>query len=435
MKKVFIIVSFVFSVSLTFDASGAPTSGQVEKLVAAAWKELPRSIDVTYYRTLKDNTKTEQHFRKIYEEGADQMHGPKEQLSPNELARRERNIQMNVDIQLAAWQDGHKVKRRICYDGERFRIDWVFGNPATTYVDEGGQKKFRPEKKLGPNTPFETTSIDITDTDGGYLRYSISHADNKSVTIRKVKGISTFDNSRLMSFTRIPSSMFLQIKLGKKQNGSYEPDETKIAKLKLGALESINIDIQPDKDAPETRDKIKVEFINPSNQTTMIFTMICSRKDYSIVYNCEFRNLSTGQLVLERRADNFDSQGFPHNFIEIQYDNSGQVKFSEEFRIESVSLNTPIPSEVFDFTPPADYKVTDYRKTPDEQKSADIEYFKGWLKDENWTRRYRALTRLKELLKENPDQFKEIATSMLNDKQPQVRMTAESILKSLESNQ
>jgi hypothetical protein len=225
------------------------------------------------------------------------------------------------------------------------------------------------------------------------------------------------------------------MKLGKKQNGSYEPDETKIEKLKSGALESINIDIQPDKDAPETRDKIKVEFINPSKQTTMIFTMICSRKDYSIVYNCESHNLSTGELVFERRADNFDSQGFPHNFIEIQYDNSGQVNFSDEFRIESVSLNKPIPSEAFEFRPPAGYKVTDYRKTPDEQKAADIEYFKSWLKDENWTRRYRALTRLKELMKDKPVEYKEIVTSMLNDKQPQVRMAAESVLQSLESSQ
>jgi len=152
-----------------------------------------------------------------------------------------------------------------------------------------------------------------------------------------------------MSFTAIPSNLFIKIKLGIKKNGSYERDETKIEKLKLGELDSINVDIQPDKDKPETRDKIELEFINPSKQTTFKLTMVCSRQDYSIVYNCESRNLSTGELVFERRADNFDSQGFPHNLIEVQYDNSGQVKISDEFRIESVSLNKPIPSEAFEF--------------------------------------------------------------------------------------
>ena len=432
MKKIIFLIAF--SVILSTDASGVLTSEQVEKLVAAAWKEPPRSIDVTYYRTLKDSTKTEQHFRKIYEEGADQMHGPKEQLSPKELTRRERNVQMNVDIQLKAWEDGRKFKSRLRFDGGHFRMDRIYGNPATTYVDESGQKKFRPEKKLGPNTPFETTSIDITDQNGGCLRYSISHADNQSVTIRKVKGMSRHEINRLMSFTAIPTDLFIKIKLGIKKNGTYERDETKIEKLKIGELDSINVDIQPDKDAPETRDKIKVEFINPSKQTTMIFTMICSRKDYSIVYNCEFRNLSTGDLVFERRADNFDSQGFPHNFIEIQYDNSGQVNFSDEFRIESVSLNKTIPSEAFEFSSP-DYRVTDYRKTPVEQKEADIAYLKRQLKDEKPGRRFQALIRLKDLVKDKPAELKEIATSMLDDEEANIREMSAWILKSLEAGQ
>ena len=219
MKKIIVILSFVFSVSLTVDASGEPTHEQVDRLVASAWKEAPRSIDVTYYGTIKDSTKTEQHFRKIYEEAADQRYGPKEQLSPNELTRRDRMIQMNLDIRLKAWEDGRKFKSRVRFDGERFRIDRVYGSPSTTYVNESGQKKFRPEKRLDLNTSFETTSIEIPDQNGGYLRYEFFHTDKKSVTIRKVKVMSTFDNSRLMSFTGVPCAMLLKMKLANKENG------------------------------------------------------------------------------------------------------------------------------------------------------------------------------------------------------------------------
>ena len=157
---------------------------------------------------------------------------------------------MNVDIRLKAWEDGLKVKRRVCYDGEHFRIDSVYGSPATNYISEDGEEGLWPEKKIGPNTPFENTSINVPDQDGDYLRYDISHADNKSIIIKKVKGLLRHDINRLMSFTAMPTDLFIKMKLGIKKNGSYERDETKIEKLKLGTLESINVDIQPDKDKP-----------------------------------------------------------------------------------------------------------------------------------------------------------------------------------------
>ncbi|RKY06513.1 MAG: hypothetical protein DRP65_11695, partial [Planctomycetota bacterium] len=223
MKSVIIIFSIVFfSISLTVNASGKPTHEQVEKLVAAAWKEPPRSIDVTYYRTLKDSTKTEQHFRKIYEESADRMFGTKEELSPDVLIQRERMIQMNIDVASARWKNGHKSKNRIRFDMDRLRIDSVSGNPATNFIGEDGEEGLWPEKKIGPNTPFENTYINVPDQDGDYLRYDISHADNKSITIRKVKGVLRHDINRLMSFTAIPSNLFIKIKLGIKKNGSYE---------------------------------------------------------------------------------------------------------------------------------------------------------------------------------------------------------------------
>ncbi len=304
MKSVIIIFSIVFfSISLTVNASGKPTHEQVEKLVAAAWKEPPRSIDVTYYRTLKDSTKTEQHFRKIYEESADRMFGTKEELSPDVLIQRERMIQMNIDVASARWKNGHKSKNRIRFDMDRLRIDSVSGNPATNFIGEDGEEGLWPEKKIGPNTPFENTYINVPDQDGDYLRYDISHADNKSITIRKVKGVLRHDINRLMSFTAIPSNLFIKIKLGIKKNGSYEPD----------------------------------------------------------------------------------------------------------------------------------YRVIDYRKTPADQKMADIASLKRQLKDENRGRRFRALIELKDLMKDKPAELKEIATSMLDDEEANIREASAWILQSLDA--
>ena len=434
MKKVFIILLLVFSVSLMVDASGAPTSEQVEKLVAVAWKEPPRSIDVTYYGTTKDYTKTEQKFREIYEEVADQMYGPKQNLSPNQLKRRDRMVQMNVKGRLKEKTEGRKVKYRIRFDGDHCRVDKVHGSPARTLVNESGEKESLPGKKIGADTPFETTSIEMRDNDYGYSRCELSHT-KQIAKMRKIEDRQKFENSRLMSFVMIPHATLIKMKLGSNESGSYKPNETKIEQLKLGTLDSIDIDIRPDEDAPGTRDKIELQFYTPSKQAIIKSMMICSKQDYSVVYSYEARNPASGDLTLERRANNFDAQGFPHNFIEIKYDDTGQIQFSEEFEIESVHLNIQIPPEDFEFAPPKDYKVTDLRKTPDERQVAEVARLKGWLKDENWTRRYRALTRLKELMKDKPAEFKEIATSMLNDKQPQVRMAAESVLQSLESSQ
>ncbi len=91
--------------------------------------------------------------------------------------------------------------------------------------------------------------------------------------------------------------------------------------------------------------------------------LICDKKDYSRTYRTEFRipTTTTNQVILLRECIDFDSQGFPHNITEIQYDKNGNFVKKSVYRIKKVELNPVIPDEIFKFNPPEDYKVTDFR--------------------------------------------------------------------------
>jgi hypothetical protein len=89
--------------------------------------------------------------------------------------------------------------------------------------------------------------------------------------------------------------------------------------------------------------------------------LVCDKKDYSRTYHTEFRIPTTNQVILLRECSDFDSQGFPHNVTEIQYDKDGNFKEKSVYRIIKVELNPSIPADVFEFHPPESYKVVDQR--------------------------------------------------------------------------
>jgi hypothetical protein len=49
MKRVIVILAVLFTVNVIADTPVSPNYEQAGKLVAAAWKFPPRSIDITYY--------------------------------------------------------------------------------------------------------------------------------------------------------------------------------------------------------------------------------------------------------------------------------------------------------------------------------------------------------------------------------------------------
>jgi len=417
------------------DKPALPTYEQANKLATAALKTPPRSIDVTYYSTVKDNTKTEEDIRKVYKEVLDSEYGPDEKLSPEMLEQKEKEIKINVDNRLIELRE-RRSKCRVRFDGSRYRIDKVYGSPDRTIktIQEGIVRDvFQSEKKLDTNTPFETTWIEIPDANNGFEFYHYNH-DLKTVSIEKRKNTqAAIEYGKISYILKMPNAFILQIKLGTRKDNSagepYDINETKIKQLCSGTLEGFSVRIRPDPNEPNVKDRIEISLYNDEKIEVSKSFMICAKDDYSRVYYFEAANPAADTFpLLTRTCSNFDSQGFPHNVIQVQYDGKGNVQLKETYRIEDIRVNIPIPKEVFEFNFPANYEVTDLRLPKAQRQAARIENLKKRLKHENSGRRLGALVTLRELLKDDPAQLREVMVSVLKDDRDDIRAVALNIL-------
>jgi len=397
-------------------------------LVAAVWKSPPRSIDVTYYLTAKDNRRTKEDLRKIYKEALDNEYGPDKELSPDMLERKEREIQINVDSFLAELQD-RRIKYRVRFDGKRYRIDKVSGSPDKTILKGTAYEEFRPGKKIDANTPFEMTFIETLTLTNGFELYRYSHG-GKNATIERIERSSTIvinNQSQTNSILKMPNASILKMKLGTRKNKlateTYDVNEPKIEQLRSGTLEDFSVKIKPDENEPDVKDRIEISLYNNEKIEFYTSLMICAKDDYSKVYYCETPNPATNKpLAFTKTCSNFDAQGIPHNVTQVIYDGKGNVKLHETYQIENVRLNIPIPKEVFEFNPPDNYVVTDYRLLEAERRAAKIESMKSALKNEDSSgRRLETLIHLREFLKDDPAQLRDIAVSMLEDERDDIR--------------
>ena len=441
-KSIFIIFTvFVINISMA-DDSELPTHEQALKLVEAAWKSTPISIDVTYYLTEKDYTKTEENIRQFYEELFDSEYGMDEDLSSEMLERKETDIRMNIDHDLAEQQQGgKKIKYRVRGDGKSYRVDRVYGSPGITIRNslKGiAQEEFIPEKKIDENTSFEETFIETPVVANGYELYEYYHK-NKIALAQKIKSSRTaIEDRKISNILKIPYASILQTQLGTQKNNlatePYDINEPKIKQLCSGTLKNIAVKIKPDINEPEAKDRIEISLYNDEKKEFLTSLLICAKDDYSKVYYSQTPNPATNNPpILTRTCSNFDSQGIPHNVTDVQYDGKGNVLLSENYHIEEIRLNIPIPKEVFEFNPPDDYLITDNRLPEAQRQLAKIESLKKRTKDKNSGRRLEALIRLMEYLKDDPAQLGEVATSMLNDERPDIQKLAAVILKRIDS--
>jgi len=438
MKRVIFILLTVFTVnSSVAETSALPTYEQAVKLVAAVWKSPPRSIDVKYYITVKDNTKTKEKLRQIYEGVFDNEYDPDEELSPEVLERKEMDIQMNVDSELAEQQQGgRKIKYRVRCDGNSYRVERVYGRPVRTIktILKGiAREEFLPGKKLDANTPFEQTFIETPTATNGFELYIYYHG-RKIATIEKIESSrAEIEDRKISKILKMPNASILKMKLGTRNNKlvtePYDINEPKIKQLCSGTLEGIIVKIRPDPNEPDAKDRIEISLYNKEKIEVLTSLMICAKDDYSKVYYCQTPNPATNKPpIFTKTCSNFDAQGFPHNVTQVIYDGKGNVQLQETYQIEDVRVNIPILKEVFEFNPPDDYLVTDYRLPEAQRQAAKIENMKRRLKDENSGRRLEALMRLIEYLKDDPAELRNIAISMLEDERDNIRAVALSAL-------
>ncbi len=364
MNRSNILVLLLMVLACSFTNAGSeniaiPTEEQVQKLAAAAWKEPIKSIDVTFYKDYMKVPEPVEQLRKRAEEIADSRFKGRsiDELKPYEIERRNETIEINLKNWVEKQKLPRKAKSRVRISGDNQRVDLV---------------KVRPNEPLGPNTPFVDTFINAKDTNtGDFVSYHYA-GDINAVLVRTTK----WAKETIAQSTGMQIERGLQSSLGIDQGGTltspiFAPDPNKMVELArtgLVTIESIagvkakrpivyRINIYPDPNAPGTRDII--EMGDPNYFPTLVLT--CDRKDYSRVYRTSARNPGTDQIIYIRECSNFDSQGFPHNVTEIQYDKNGNFVKKSVYRIEKVELNPVIPDEIFKFNPPEGYKVTDFR--------------------------------------------------------------------------
>jgi hypothetical protein len=346
-----LIVLLVCSFGQPALSEGLPDEQQAAKLVAAVWKDKPKSIDATIYQTITKPAKSRRQIQEMVEDiFAKQKNSILQKYAPNSRARTvmleklNRTIEENVERIMKEQQTPTSIKKRIRISGGRERHDVAYART--------------PDVSLGPNTPFESTFVDLGERPQGDIKAFSYHHD------RKIANIDTngWKASHIEDLTGIPSmiSIGLRVITGTKtSSGLYIPDMDKLEKLKRTGvlLDRFRLTIVADPDASATRDR--VELRDPDYAGGTVF--ICDRNDYSRIYSARSYLPATGQLSYMRECGNFDSQGFPRNITEIQYDKDGNLKEKSVYTILQVQLNPSIPDEVFEFNPPEGYKVTDLR--------------------------------------------------------------------------
>lgn len=431
------------------------TEIQINKMVSAAGKERPHSIDITLYKEIIKPPMSEEEFRKMFENIFEKDYGPKEKLSGWELENFNRNVRLNLEEAVNTQKAGLKIKQRIRISGQSQRIDQVIGHPRMVVMKGTPDEETRQEVMLGPDTPYEMTSADVEDKNKGNYSFTYFHGDSKSaqITVNKKSG---WAKSNIINFAVLGT--YFQGIVGTNKCPTCEsksvpaPDKLKQLKETGSLSDGTRITINPAPDNPNEKERIEVR----GNESSCGTIMVYAKEDYSHVYYIEVCNPSTGKPLYIRECSDFDSQGFPHNITETQYDLAGNFKEKLIYRVEKVRLNPVIPDEVFEFNPPEDYQITkideatgastvihekggDMWKLRVAQKTKDIKTLKELLKNKEWKIRLEALKSLEVFLKVSTGEDKETLEEALeeavvilkDDDNPTVREEVEKVLQNL----
>lgn len=356
------IVKIVLSLSVLFacgrmyagtTSSSIPNGDQVAKLVAACWKAPPSSIDVTLCKEVTSPPMSLDTIRtsvnKLFDASEDGARYRKD--NPEDVKARNAEIEQEVQRIVTEQQSPRILEQRIRIEGDRYRVDQVI---------------VKPGMELAPDTPFEQTYVNSGNRrkgDGTHFDYD----HNRKIATIYNNTASMWHRSDIDNAAGLPLYVRALVRgtLGKRQEtqtGSVMmPDDEKIRKLTTGDLEHIGvrISIGSDENSPDTRDRIEIREPNASSQIVAI--MIVDRNDYSRVYRSEVYYPKTGQPRLVRESSDFDSQGFPHDIITVEYDETGSIKRKEHLTSSKVELNPSLQDNLFSFQVPAGYAMIDQR--------------------------------------------------------------------------
>lgn len=435
MVRFFIILFTVIQACATNCTADELGSEQIDKLVKASLKQAPSSMDITFFKTIKDMTKDQADFQKLFDDAFNKLYGPRENLSDSEVKVRDQAVQLNVQRQLMEKEAGRTSKMRIRYTKDRQRIDYVNGISANTILKDLNQVRTDSRNPESISLPYTKSVIEISDMENANTLREYLH-ETKAIYLKKIKTKNTSLINEILGFAKIPDGMadVLKMKISHPNNqGEPRPDEAKLELLRSGHLSGLRLSLDPCDTEGPNHVRIEMVLSNTENIPFLQMAMICDKEDYARVYVSEIRQISTGNLVRSETRSNFDSQGFPHKISVDEYDSNGNLTRQYLYQIENVSLNVLIPPKDFQIDGEKEYRVIDRDNSFAEQKEQQIARFREWIKDDDWKRRLQGIAGLKELLKGRPEELRDIAAFMLNDENPNIRKLAEQIIRSIES--
>lgn len=183
-------------------SESSPDAEQVAKLVAAVWKDKPTSIDATVYRTITRPAKSNQQIREEVEEVfAREKTRTIEKYKSNArhrtimLDKFNRMIEMNIERRIKEQKEPRRMKMRIRISNGRERKDLAYADT--------------PDVLLGPNTPYESSTVDLGKRAVGDIRSFEYDHDRKEATIHS----GGWAASHIEDFGGLPSVLSLGFKI------------------------------------------------------------------------------------------------------------------------------------------------------------------------------------------------------------------------------
>jgi|GEM_PF-3267254 len=320
-----------------------PTSEEVATLAAAAWQELPESVDVTFYieRHLRPMKPAEVEKSVRYAYDMTDKDAPK-----TSSEEREKDIAAEVKRIIQERQQPRYSRQRVRTQGHLYRMDdtalmnendQVSASPSNTYVNGG------------------------TGVAGDRTHFVYDHGE-KTATLFTSK--SRWQQQRVEEWSGMTTRAKILFKsmLGSVEQKEWIPSAEKMREAAEGAQEHFLLDINP---VEGRQDRIKISVTFTKYPDNPLLVLVSDAQDCAKVYEAVFYDPQTGTAREKIQRDDFAPNGFAQSIHRVVYAKDGTITTEHKIIVEKLEVAPDFPEDLFRFRAPEGYAIVDRRfKTP-----------------------------------------------------------------------
>ncbi|HUW83795.1 MAG TPA: hypothetical protein VMZ31_13485 [Phycisphaerae bacterium] len=335
------IIAFL-QLSVSFAWAARPTQDQVARLAAATWREVPTSLDITYYLTRQHAPLSPEAIRRSVE----YAYKMNDNGVVSDMPARKDELEAEVQRILSQQGKAVTVKQRIRQVGDSlYRLDRFF--PSDTKEGFG-------------DTPSLTLVNGGNPSQKDYLHFEYDY-NTQIATVYNDR--SRWRQQPMMELGGYPGRAKFQLTLtmgdiqdvnGKKQ---FVPSQEKMAHIVAGTHKVFEMDI-----APEQGDSKRVRIVlTGKGYSSPSLVLVCDAADYSRISVAEGFDPKTGARIMLNEYGEYGSDGIPRKIVMTEYLPDGQIKERQELAIDSIVINSSISQDIFRFMPPDGFGIVDRR--------------------------------------------------------------------------